>query len=167
MDPREISLAWGGPLEVLLQWLQAPRAIQYSHNMKVCVVGNRSVGRKNNNTHKYQSNAGQGKEEDFWEPRDTEKLQDEDISYHGESRFSSGGKEGAIDKESRVKEERKEKVVGSRTNVVGNREEVEGREGAKEERKRREEKTGGIWNTRHNDGANNGHIGWGVRKANS
>lgn len=43
-----------------------------------------------------------------------------------------------------MKEERKEKVVGSKTNVARNREEVEGREGAKEERNRREEKIGEI-----------------------
>ena len=40
-----------------------------------------------------------------------------------------------MDKESRVKEERKEKAVGSRTKVVGNEEDIEGRARAEKERK--------------------------------
>lgn len=65
-------------------------------------------------------------------------MQDESRSYHEESSFGRGGKEGAMDKERSVKEERKEKDARRITKVVGNKEEVEGREGVEKDKKRRE-----------------------------
>lgn len=54
-------------------------------------------------------------------------MQDEGRSSSYEGIFGSNRKEEAGDTESRVEEERKEEVVGRKTEAVGDREEVEGR----------------------------------------
>lgn len=54
-------------------------------------------------------------------------MQDEGRSYPREGNFGSRGKEGEADEERRMKEERKEEAVGSRTEAAGDREEDEGR----------------------------------------
>ena len=46
-------------------------------------------------------------------------MQDEGRSYHEESNFGSERKEGEMDKESIVNEERKEEAVGYREEVEG------------------------------------------------
>ena len=63
-----------------------------------------------------------------------------------------------MDQESRVEKERKSEVVGSITDA-GYIEEVEGRTGAEEERKRREAKTGRRTMVRCDDKANSAHTG--------
>jgi len=60
-------------------------------------------------------------------------------------------------KETRVMEERKEKVGGSIMKVARNREQVEGRAGAEKERGGREEKTGGRRKARCDDRENVGN----------
>lgn len=128
--------------------------------MEGCYVGNNIAGRNNNNSNNQQANAGQGQEEDYREPRGWAKLQDESRSYHWENIFGSGGKEGEATKESRAKEERKSKAGGSRIEVAGNIEEVEGRARDEKERKGREVETGGRRKGRRDDKEKSAHISW-------
>jgi len=57
------------------------------------------------------------------------------------------------------REERKVEAARSRAKVVGYREEVEGRIGVEEERKRREAEAGIRTKVRHDDRENNTHTG--------
>jgi len=45
-------------------------------------------------------------------------MQDERRSYHGERNFGNEGKEGAMDKESRAKEEIKAKLAGRKNEIT-------------------------------------------------